>query len=144
MKKIIFIFFLFLFFLPFLQAEEITLTTYYPSPSGIYRRLELDGIAGQADLHFHGEGSISSDQELHLFAGPNENFIFSFGGDTLATSTEAVTIMDDGRVDARCVALSYGDSSGTTECPPSYNFNQAITPAASSTGGYFFCCRAAH
>lgn len=41
MKKILILLFFVFFVLSFSQAEEITLTTYYPSPAGIYQTLEV-------------------------------------------------------------------------------------------------------
>ncbi|MCF7895233.1 MAG: hypothetical protein K9L69_03780 [Candidatus Omnitrophica bacterium] len=42
MKKLIFLALFTFFLLPFLQAENITLITYYPSPSGVYNELRAN------------------------------------------------------------------------------------------------------
>lgn len=50
MKKLIFLILFTFFLLPFLQAENITLTTYYPSPSGIYDEMMVNKmVIGNTD-----------------------------------------------------------------------------------------------
>ncbi|MCF7916193.1 MAG: hypothetical protein K9L61_00255 [Candidatus Omnitrophica bacterium] len=69
MKKVILMFLLSLFFLPFLQAEDITLTTYYPSPSGVYQRLEVrtdTTVAGADDPYIDLTRDLATDFDTRL------------------------------------------------------------------------------
>ncbi|MCF7888078.1 MAG: hypothetical protein K9L76_02240 [Candidatus Omnitrophica bacterium] len=82
MKKIqLIIFFSFLFF-PLLQAEDITLTTYYPSPSGVYNVLNTKYLqagfdGGKYDFIRLSKGQSAGDADIagNYFAGLmwNEN-----------------------------------------------------------------------
>ncbi|MCF7876798.1 MAG: hypothetical protein K9L95_02085 [Candidatus Omnitrophica bacterium] len=73
MKKLIFLVLFTFFLLPFLQAEDIHLTTYYPSPSGLYDEMMVNKLViGDTDtsstslpdtdgvLRFRGRGSNPS------------------------------------------------------------------------------------
>ena len=71
MFKIKFLTFLFfiLFFPPFLFAEEITITTYYPSPYGVYNQLQTNRLAvGYTDA----ADQPNRDGDIRLKAQPGD------------------------------------------------------------------------
>ncbi|MCF7874188.1 MAG: hypothetical protein K9M00_05090 [Candidatus Omnitrophica bacterium] len=76
MKKIKLVIFFSFLFLPFLQAEDITLTTYYPSPSGVYEVLNTSYLQAGSDSARYdfirlskGQSAGAADAAGNYFAG---------------------------------------------------------------------------
>lgn len=121
--------------------EQITITTYYPSPYGVYQALEarrmvigvadtatnpmpdLDGMVNfqgrhETDPAFVNEGTLFYNDAYHDFRYYDSQY-WQFVG--------------------ACVRMSYSPYTGTTDCPEGFNITQAAVPMSAS--GNFLCCR---
>jgi hypothetical protein len=98
------------------EEEVVTITTYYPSPYGVYKNLRLhptDEPTGGAVS----EGLMYYDKDDHALKYYN--------------STAWVDMTS-------CIQGKYTDSSGDTNCPDDY---YASTVSASTPGGIVLCCK---
>lgn len=121
------------------EEEQITITTYYPSPYGSYRELSWGGYPntrGQlkvehgSSIELGGTGTPYIDFSNDMSIDYDARIILK-GNDELAI--EGITRINT------CVLVSY--SGGTTYCPSCYYVSSFL--ATASPSGYMVCCRVA-
>ncbi|MEK6727154.1 MAG: hypothetical protein AABY28_00575 [Candidatus Omnitrophota bacterium] len=128
--------------LSYSQEEQITVTTYYPSPYGSYNRLQANRNA---------IGDTNNDGQLTSADQPaNDGDLLvrrSIAIGTLGATPNArldVRVTDATRPTNLCVRRGYTDVSGTTSCPSGYyialgSYATMVTPPLP---GYIICCQA--
>lgn len=126
--------------------EQITITTYYPSPYGSYQNLEtrrlvigntamptVDGL-----VHFQGIGAdpaFAQDGTLY-YNNSTHRFRYYDG---------AAGIWKDVASVAACIRLNFTTASGYQQCPAGYAIPEAPTRPENTAGtvqtsGNFLCC----
>lgn len=153
-----------------LAQEQVTITTYYPAPYGIYKELRADQLAvgsayrnsnlSDGNLIISGMVGIGKAAptraldvvgNLNLVGNTSLNGNLNITGNTRTTyvnastpgyiySSDMVSVYTSATHPAGCVILTYGSDSGTTTCPPNTNVDTTLSGAASSAGGPMFCC----
>ena len=137
------IFFILVLF-PFASAEDLTITTYYPSPYGSYNELSTasntylattGGNVGigttvpAAKLEVYGSSKING--QITIADGTQGN------GKILRSDANGLASWSTG---GACVQRTFSATSGTQECPAGYSIPMApLTPTA--TSGIYLCCR---
>ena len=137
------------FYLRLSAQEQITITTYYPSPEGSYRELTW------GDLPSNSRGLLSSDQGSSIELGgltaagnPATPYI-DFHNDMKNDFDLRIILEGDNSLMIRgqagtpgltrintCTIVSYG--SGVTQCPPCYFVSSFL--GSNSINGQMVCC----
>lgn len=149
--------------------ENITITTYYPSPHGSYNELEVHGsislirtgydtgelrlVTEQGSIwNFHNRADSPvpgyDSNKLYLTYSPdggvnwtNPRLIVTTVGNVQASGQFLMFRDPNSPVRQNgCLMLSYGSNSWRTTCPLGTTLNTDISPPLSSQGGIFYCC----
>lgn len=126
----------------FCQSNEtLTITTYYPSPYGAFRDLDVS-----RKLVFKDSGA--SPQDLELSTDGASNLVLNVSSNPTPLTPAQVFFNDTGGINPYSYTKSYNSSSGSTYCESGYlavNFFYANnTPADLAdlpSSGYFVCLR---
>ena len=147
---LIYTFFLFVLHSPaFSQTEEITITTYYPSPYGSYEELE-------ADRFMIGAGTLPADDGVVNFqmlgadpgASGNEGSIYYNSTDNEFKYHDGIDWQP--LADVPCMRRNYIANSGVNPCPTGYAFAGAVYAATEHItyfdnplpdSGMYLCCQ---
>jgi len=154
-----------LFSLSFSQ-EQLTITTYYPSPFGSYRDLSVtDSLQvgphpmanAQGRVHTGGSNAEFSFARRDLAAPPagvaGDRYVWYNQAGTAAlwtpVSGNLVSIGSTGNVYAagaveafsRCILLTFGGDTGQLNCPAEYPNIGISSDRTVPDGGFFYCCR---
>lgn len=122
------------------SAEEITLTTYYPAPYGVYRDFETRRMVV-------GDDDMPTEDGIINFRGRPNNPTFTDVGAIYYNNVNNEFRYYDGSTWQRiasinatqCIRRTFTAGSGSVTCPAGYAITQApITPA--STSGNYLCC----
>lgn len=146
MIRIYFLFFLgvFIFSPPFaLSQEEITITSYYPSPYGSYNQL-------RAARFTVGDATVPlpvNDGVLH-FQGLAADPAGGLEGDVYYNTAANTLRYFDGatwRAPGPCLRRNFGPATGAISCPANFAITMApVRPedgaGASATSGTYLCC----
>jgi len=148
------------------QEERITLTSYYPSPFGLYRNLNVThtlnisaaaatnattrttGIVFQGPTGGGWIRGFNNELRIEVNFGTNSSiFIGAFNGSGLRID-DSGTFAVSGNLWSHspqrglgCYTMNYGSESGNTFCPPGFTVNSTLsgfTPLPD--GGLFYCC----
>ncbi|MDI6605973.1 MAG: hypothetical protein QME65_02375 [Candidatus Omnitrophota bacterium] len=118
------------------QEEQITITTYYPSPYGSYRELSWGNYPNT-------RGKLTADQGSSIELGGSGTPYIDFSNDAssdydariILTGNDQLAIRGITRINI-CVLVSY--SGGITYCPSCYYVSSFLATASAS--GYMVCC----
>ena len=130
MKKILFVSVLAFFVYFIASAEQITITTYYPAPYGVYKDLQAETLRVLNNGNLILAGSDPNQPSLKLIGddGPKNPYIL---------------FDDDGSGAKGIIALKDNDilviGGGTVEFANEINVDGTLTPAVIKTGEVWFC-----
>jgi hypothetical protein len=105
------------------QNESLTITTYYPSPYGVYRCLKLNPTTEPT-------GTAVSRGVIYYDIGFG-TIRYRNGTDEWANITDVIS------APKQCHQLSFTSSSGSTLCPLGYYTNWGVA----LTAGIMLCCQ---
>lgn len=133
--------------------EQITITTYYPSPFGSYRDLETQRLAvaygqppaipsvfwnnfltvktGFGDTIAVGGDNVGNDAEIRINAPAARNTVTFWNVGVVPNRLARVNA-------AICLRRFFTPVSGVIQCPPNYAIAEA--PVAAGTFGSYLCC----
>jgi hypothetical protein len=122
--------------------EQITITTYYPSPYGSYKELGWGNYPNT-------RGLLRADQGSSLELGGSGTPYIDFSNDMSSDYDVRIRLINDDTLAieggtitgvAGCRRYFFTNTSGTQTCPAGYSITQApLSPTAQS--GVFLCCR---
>lgn len=118
------------------EEEQITITTYYPSPYGSYRELTWGDYPNT-------RGKLTAEQGSSIELGGSGTPYIDFSND-MSSDFDARIILNGNNELAfsgitrinTCVLVAY--SGGTTYCPDCYYVSSFL--ATESASGYMVCC----
>ena len=116
------------------QEEQITITTYYPSPYGSYRELSWGDYPNT-------RGKLTAEQGSSIELGGSGTPYIDFSNDAssdydgriILTGNDQLAIQGITRINT-CVLVSY--SGGSTYCPNCYY----VSSFDAAPSGYMVCC----